>query len=121
MFIGHFAVGFAGKKLVPEASLPALLFAGLFADALWPVLVAVGAEHVRITPGRNRLHAARVRQLSVVAQPVDADHLGRPSWRFLQKQEGRRENLVGCRSAGCQPLVSRLHHAQARHAPLPWG
>lgn len=51
MFIGHFAVGFAGKKLAPRASLPALLFAALFADVLWPVLVAVGAEHVRIAPG----------------------------------------------------------------------
>lgn len=51
MFIGHFAVGFAGKKLAPRASLPALLFAALFADILWPVLVAVGAEHVRIAPG----------------------------------------------------------------------
>ena len=53
MFIGHFAVGFAGKKLAPRASLPALLFAGLFADILWPVLVAVGAEHVRIAPGNT--------------------------------------------------------------------
>ena len=53
MFIGHFAVGFAGKKLAPRASLPALLFAALFADVLWPVLVALGAEHVRIAPGNT--------------------------------------------------------------------
>jgi membrane-bound metal-dependent hydrolase YbcI (DUF457 family) len=51
MFIGHFAVGFAGKKAAPRASLAALLFAALFADVLWPVLVAVGAERVRIAPG----------------------------------------------------------------------
>jgi membrane-bound metal-dependent hydrolase YbcI (DUF457 family) len=53
VFIGHFAVGFAAKKIAPQASLPALLFAPLFADALWPVLVAVGAEHVRIDPGNT--------------------------------------------------------------------
>ena len=53
MFIGHFAVGVAGKKLAPKASLPALLFAALFADILWPVLVAVGAEKVRIAPGNT--------------------------------------------------------------------
>jgi membrane-bound metal-dependent hydrolase YbcI (DUF457 family) len=53
LFIGHFAVGFAGKKLAPKASLPALLFAALFADILWPVLVAVGAEKVRIAPGNT--------------------------------------------------------------------
>ena len=51
MFIGHFAVGFAGKRAAPRASLAALLFAALFADVLWPVLVAVGAEAVRIAPG----------------------------------------------------------------------
>ena len=51
MFIGHFAVGFAGKRAAPRASLSALLFAALFADVLWPVLVAVGAEEVRIAPG----------------------------------------------------------------------
>lgn len=51
MFIGHFAVGFAGKKVAPKAPLPALLLAALFADVLWPLLVAVGAEQVRIVPG----------------------------------------------------------------------
>lgn len=53
MFIGHFAVGFAAKKIAPQASLPALLFAPLFADILWPVLVALGAERVRIDPGNT--------------------------------------------------------------------
>ncbi|HEX6575326.1 MAG TPA: metal-dependent hydrolase [Gemmatimonadaceae bacterium] len=51
MFIGHFAVGFAGKRAAPRAPLAALLLAALFADVLWPVLVAVGAEEVRIEPG----------------------------------------------------------------------
>ncbi|HVF38384.1 MAG TPA: metal-dependent hydrolase [Gemmatimonadaceae bacterium] len=51
MFIGHFAVAFAGKKFAPKASLGALLLGALFADILWPSLVAVGAEHVRISPG----------------------------------------------------------------------
>lgn len=51
MFIGHFAVAFAGKRAAPRASLAALLLGALFADVLWPVLVAVGAEEVRIVPG----------------------------------------------------------------------
>jgi hypothetical protein len=51
MFIGHFALGYAAKRWVPQVSL-ALLFAGaLFADLLWPVLVAFGIEQVRIAPG----------------------------------------------------------------------
>ncbi len=53
MFIGHFAVGFAGKRVAPNASLPALFLAALFADVLWPLLVAVGAEQVRIAPGNT--------------------------------------------------------------------
>ncbi len=51
MFIGHFALGFAAKRVVPKASLAVLFLAAQFADVLWPVLVAVGIEHVRIAPG----------------------------------------------------------------------
>lgn len=51
MFIGHFAVAFAGKQIAPKAPLPALILAAVFADVLWPVLVAIGAEQVRIVPG----------------------------------------------------------------------
>ncbi len=51
MFIGHFGVAFAGKKIAPRAPLAALFMAALFADVLWPVLVAAGIEQVRIVPG----------------------------------------------------------------------
>jgi hypothetical protein len=51
MFIGHFAVGFAAKRALPHVSLGMLLFAALFADILWPVLVLLGLEQVRIAPG----------------------------------------------------------------------
>lgn len=51
MFIGHFAVGFAAKRVVPQVSLAALLLAALFADVLWPVLVLAGVETVEIAPG----------------------------------------------------------------------
>lgn len=53
MFIGHFAVGFAGKRVAPKASLQMLLFAALLADVLWPILVAAGVEKVRIAPGNT--------------------------------------------------------------------
>jgi membrane-bound metal-dependent hydrolase YbcI (DUF457 family) len=54
MFIGHFAVGFAAKKFAPRASLAPLLAAPLFLDLLWPILVLLGWEHVRIDPGNTR-------------------------------------------------------------------
>jgi hypothetical protein len=53
MFIGHFALGFAAKPLVPRVSLAVLLAAALFADILWPVLVLLGVETVRIDPGNT--------------------------------------------------------------------
>jgi hypothetical protein len=51
MFIGHFAVGYAAKRWAPSLSLAVLFAAAIFADLLWPVLVALGIEHVRIAPG----------------------------------------------------------------------
>lgn len=54
MFIGHFAIGFAAKKFAPRAPLPLLLSAPLLADMLWPFLLLLGWEHVRIAPGDTR-------------------------------------------------------------------
>jgi hypothetical protein len=51
VFIGHVALGLAAKRAVPHVSLAVLLAACQFADFLWPVLVAVGIEQVRIAPG----------------------------------------------------------------------
>jgi hypothetical protein len=53
MFIGHFAVGFAAKRVAPRLSLAALFAAVALADIIWPVLVALGLEHVRIDPGNT--------------------------------------------------------------------
>jgi hypothetical protein len=53
MFIGHFAVGFASKRLAPRASEGALLAAPLFLDLLWPIFLATGLESVRIDPGNT--------------------------------------------------------------------
>jgi hypothetical protein len=53
MFIGHFAVGLAAKRVTPRISLAMLFLAAQFADVLWPVLVALGFEQVRIDPGNT--------------------------------------------------------------------
>ena len=55
MFIGHFAVGFAAKKFAPRASLAVLLAAPLFSDLLWPPLLLLGLERVRIEPGNTKM------------------------------------------------------------------
>jgi hypothetical protein len=51
MFIGHFALGYAAKRWAPRLSLAVLFAAAVFADLVWPVLVALGIERVRIVPG----------------------------------------------------------------------
>ena len=51
MFIGHFAVGFAAKRVAPRASLPVLLAAPQFLDILWPIFNLVGLERSHIQPG----------------------------------------------------------------------
>ena len=53
MFVGHFAVAFAAKRIMPRASLALLVIATQLADIVWPVLVALGVEHVRIDPGNT--------------------------------------------------------------------
>ncbi len=54
MFIGHFAVAIAAKKVAPRVSLGTLIFAAAFLDAVWPVLVLLGIERFRIVPATRR-------------------------------------------------------------------
>jgi hypothetical protein len=51
MFIGHFAVGFGAKSAAPQVSLGWLFLAAQFLDLLWPTLLLLGVEQVRIVPG----------------------------------------------------------------------
>ena len=53
VFIGHFAVAFAAKRASPRTSLGATFFAAQFADLLWPLLLLLGVERVRILTASN--------------------------------------------------------------------
>jgi len=53
MFIGHFAVGLAAKRVAPRTSLGTLFAAAQLLDLVWPVLVLAGLETVRIDPGNT--------------------------------------------------------------------
>jgi len=55
MFLGHFGLAFAAKKVAPRVSLGTTIFAAEFLDALWPVLVLSGVEAVNIEPGITRV------------------------------------------------------------------
>ena len=53
MFIGHYAVALAAKKAAPKTSFGTLFLAAQFIDLLWPLLLLLGIEHVRIDPGNT--------------------------------------------------------------------
>ena len=53
MFIGHIAVALGAKKVAPKVSLGTLLISAQFLDLLWPILLILGVEHVRIDPGNT--------------------------------------------------------------------
>jgi hypothetical protein len=53
MFIGHYAVGFAAKRVAPKASLGLLMAAPILLDLLWPIFLLAGWERVRIDPGNT--------------------------------------------------------------------
>jgi hypothetical protein len=51
MFIGHFAVGLGAKSLTPKVSLGTLFLSVQLVDLMWPTLLLLGVEHVKIVPG----------------------------------------------------------------------
>jgi membrane-bound metal-dependent hydrolase YbcI (DUF457 family) len=53
MFIGHFGVALAAKKLAPKTSLGTLFMSVQLTDLVWPVFLLLGLEHVRIDPGNT--------------------------------------------------------------------
>lgn len=53
MFIGHYAVGLAAKKVAPKVSIGILFLAVQLLDLIWPILILFGIEHVKIEPGNT--------------------------------------------------------------------
>ncbi|PWB54542.1 MAG: hypothetical protein C3F06_04070 [Candidatus Methanoperedenaceae archaeon] len=51
MFIGHYGIGFALKKVEPRLSLGLLIFGAIMLDILFGVFLLAGVEHAKIVPG----------------------------------------------------------------------
>ena len=51
MFIGHFGVALAAKRVAPKPSLGTLVLAALLVDGIWPIFLLLGWEKVEIVPG----------------------------------------------------------------------
>ncbi len=78
MFIGHFGVGFGAKSVAPKVSLGTLFLAAQFLDLLWPTLLLLGVERVRIAPG-----ATAVTPLLFEHYPVSHSLLAVVGWATL--------------------------------------
>jgi hypothetical protein len=51
MFLGHFALALAAKRVAPQASLGTAVLAAQWADGVWPLFALAGVERVEIRPG----------------------------------------------------------------------
>lgn len=78
MFVGHFAVGLAAKRLVPQRSLGLLVLAPQLLDLLWPIFLLTGLESVRIAPGDTA-----VTPLDLHDYPYTHSLLGAVFWSVL--------------------------------------
>ena len=78
MFIGHFGIGFAAKAVAPNVSLGSLFLAAQFIDLVWPTLLLIGLERVRIEPG-----ITRVTPLDFVHYPISHSLLAVVIWAVL--------------------------------------
>jgi hypothetical protein len=75
MFIGHFGVGLAAKRLAPEVSLGTLFLAAQLADLVWPTLVLLGVETFSIRPG-----ITAVTPLDFTRYPYSHSLVGMAAW-----------------------------------------
>ncbi len=78
MFIGHFGVGFAAKKIITKPSLGTLFLASQFIDLLWPLFLLLDVEHVKIDPGNTV-----VTPLNFIYYPFSHSLIGVIIWAVL--------------------------------------
>lgn len=78
MFLGHFGVGFAGKKLNKSASLGTYFMAAQWIDLIWPIFLLLGIEQVEIKPG-----VSLVTPLNFIYYPFTHSLVGAIFWGIL--------------------------------------
>ena len=80
MFIGHYAVALASKKVAPRISLGTLFLSAQFVDLLWPLFLLLGLEHVRIDPGNTAFTP-----LDFYDYPITHSLVGSMAWSLATK------------------------------------
>ena len=119
MFLGHFALALSAKKAAPKASLGTLVLSAQFADCLWPVLLLLGVEQVRIVPG-----LMRASPFDFVSYPISHSLLMQFVWGLLfgvMYLLWRRDirTALDRRRVAANALAARLFRPSPGHAALP--
>ena len=98
MFIGHFGVALAAKKVAPRTSLGTLVLAAQLVDLIWPVLLFLGVERVIVAPGTTA-----VCPLDFISYPLSHSLLADVGWAclfaglyFLFRRDFRGAACLGC-------------------------
>jgi len=78
VFIGHFGVALAAKKIAPRTSLGTLVMAAQFVDLIWPIFLLLGIERVIIAPGTTA-----VTPLYFLSYPLSHSLLADIGWACL--------------------------------------
>jgi hypothetical protein len=119
MFLGHFAVAMAAKRVAPETSLGTLFFAAAFLDLLWPALLLLDVEHVVVEPG-----ATAFTPLLFASYPISHSLLAVIGWALLiglayyaVRRRGRAALVVGALVASHWFLDAIVHAPDLPLAP----
>jgi hypothetical protein len=75
MFVGHFALALASKKIDTKPSLGTYFLAAQFLDLIWPLFLLLGIEHVVIDPGNTEFTP-----LNFIYYPFSHSFLGVLIW-----------------------------------------
>lgn len=116
MFLGHYGAALAAKRMAPRTSLGTLVFAGQFLDELWPVLLLLGLETVRVVPG---LMAAS--PLDFVHYPISHSLLTAVVWSLIVAAgyQAARRDRAGAWMVGVLVLSHWLLDAPMHRPDLP--
>ena len=78
MFLGHFGLALAAKRVAPRPSLGTTVMAAQWPDGIWPIFVLLGVEHVEIRPG-----VTTVTPLDFVSYPYSHSLMADLIWAAL--------------------------------------
>jgi len=78
MFLGHFGLALAIKRVAPQPSLGTTVLAAQWADGLWPVFTLRGIERLEIVPG-----ITAVSPLDFVSYPYSHSLVADAGWAAL--------------------------------------